>query len=132
MDLRERLREDLQPFVEAMLDELVRHHPEKGESYKLGAYQIDAQTRYSSMPPRYERVKVHEQLLNMLKGNMKLIEENPWSNQGEYTDHALYCFMLWWQLENKPTTYNHIWGFDENEEWIWKSTDCAEEKTEEK
>jgi len=32
--LREQLREDIQPFVEAMLDELERHYPEKGDSWK--------------------------------------------------------------------------------------------------
>ena len=127
--LREKLRKDLQPFVEAMLDELVRHHPEKGESYKLGAYYVDLNTRYSSMPSIDSKVLMRDNLLGLLEATGKRIKENPWSNQGEFVDQALFDFMIWWQLENKPKTYASNWGFQENQDWIWESLDDEKEKT---
>ena len=123
MELREQIREDIQPFVEAMIDELVRHHPKNGNSYKLGGYDIDTQTRYSSMGSEYKKVKMHEYLYDLLDSNWCKIKENPWGNIGEFVDHANFCFFLWWQLMNKPTTYSHAWGLDENAEWIWEGLD---------
>lgn len=129
MNIREQIEKDIQPFVQAMIDELVRHSQEKGSSFKLGTYQIDTQTRYSSMPSHYKKVKMHEHLYDLLAINWRKIKEDPWSNIGEFVDHANFCFFLWWQLTNKPTTYAHNWGVDENADWIWEAINNQEKRS---
>ena len=49
-EIRDKISKDFDPFWEAVKDELVRHYPEKGDSWKKDETIIGYYHRYSSMP----------------------------------------------------------------------------------
>ena len=111
---------DMEPFFIAMAKEMARHDDKNGESYKLGAYAIDKNTRYSSEPPIWEMVKMRDWLFGLLKEHWKKLRKAKFSNIGEYPDHANFCYMIWWQLTNRPSTYETMWGIHEDSR-VWLS-----------
>lgn len=112
----------MEPFFVAMAKEMARHHEGNGDSYKLGAFVIDRNTRYSSEPPIFETVHMHDYLFDLLKEHWKKLKKSRFDNIGEYLDHANFCFMIWWQLRNRPQTREGgYFGGIHDDPSIWKS-----------
>lgn len=132
-ELEKRYYADMQPFFEAMAKEMAQHDEEKGESYKLGAFTVDRNTRYSSEPPIFETIYMRDHLFDLLKEHWKKLRKTKFSNLGEYLDHADFCYMIWWQLTYKPNTREggYFGGIHEDPR-IWESFSEAIKRTDEK
>ena len=64
MDLRDKLRADFKPFFETMLDELERHYPEKGDSWKVTSHNYFYKLFYDVLD-KYEHNKNPDEFVDM-------------------------------------------------------------------
>lgn len=91
--IKQKLREDFQPFFDAMIDEMAKHYEEKGDSWKQDEYTVGYYHRYSSMPSIPIRKPMIEFLTEALKEEFKEWEQS--LDIGELVDIANFCGMIW-------------------------------------
>ncbi len=64
MSIREKITQDFKPFIEAMIDELERHYPDKGDSWKTTSpnyfYKL-----FHDILDRYEITHIPDELVDM-------------------------------------------------------------------
>lgn len=92
-EIRDKISKEFDPFWEAVKDELVRHYPEKGDSWKKPEQIIGYYSRYSSMPsiPTYQDTIEY---LEKLEQNIH--QKYRRSNEaGELLDKTAVNAMIW-------------------------------------
>lgn len=90
---RDKISKDFDKFFEAVKDELVRHYPDKGDSWKNPIQVVGEYWRYSCMPPALITKDTIEYLEELEQKIHKKYMES--GNPDELIDKTAINAMIW-------------------------------------